>query len=148
MSAVKNVNVVVAAYVTTQAQLKLNELLRELGESLLYWDTDLVLYIQNVDETPKVKIGDYLSVVTDELEEFGSGSYIEEFVSGGPKNYAFWVFCPSKEKRTTKCKVTGINLNYENSKVVNFTALKNMIREDDTPPHFHNPKKSNGNIVV
>ena len=89
MSAVKNVNVVVAAYVTTQAQLKLNELLRELGESLLYCDTDLVLYIQNVDETPKVKIGDCLSVVTDELEEFGSGSYIEEFVSGGPKNYAF-----------------------------------------------------------
>jgi len=34
---------------------------------------------------------DYLSDLTDELEEFGSGSYIEEFVSGGPKTYACMV---------------------------------------------------------
>ena len=32
----KNVNVAVAAYVTTQARLKLYEYLRELGESVLY----------------------------------------------------------------------------------------------------------------
>ena len=44
----------------------------------------------------------YLGDLTDELEEFGSGSFIEEFVSGGPKNYAFKVFCPATGKRTTK----------------------------------------------
>jgi hypothetical protein len=32
-----------------------------------------------------VETGDYLGDLTDELEEFGSGSYIEEFVSGVPK---------------------------------------------------------------
>ena len=70
----------VAAYVTTQARLKLYEYLSKLG------DTDSVIYIQNVDEPPKVETGYYLGDLTDELEEFDSGSYIEEFVSGGPKN--------------------------------------------------------------
>jgi hypothetical protein len=70
------------------------------------------------------------------LEEFGSGSYIEEFVSGDPKNYAFSIFCPSSGKRTSKCKV-----NYENSKVINFTSLRHMILEDKTTLHVNNPKK-------
>jgi len=67
------------------------------------------------------------------LEEFGSGSFIDEFVSVGPKNYAFSVICPSTGKSTTKCKVKGITLNYENSKVVKLTSLKNMILEDAPP---------------
>jgi hypothetical protein len=147
----KNVNVAVAAYVTTQARLKLYEYLRTLGESVLYTDTDSCIFVQKVSESPKVKTGDYLGDLTDELEEFGSGSYIEEFVSGGPKNYAFSVFCPSTGKRTTKCKVKGITLNYENSKVINFTSLRHMILEDDTPLHVHNPKKikrKHGGVVV
>ena len=36
----KNVNVAVAAYVTTQARLKPYEYLSELGDSLMYCDTD------------------------------------------------------------------------------------------------------------
>jgi hypothetical protein len=42
VAAGKNVNVAVAAYVTTQAPLKLYEYLREFGESALYCDTDSV----------------------------------------------------------------------------------------------------------
>ena len=147
----KNVNVAVAAYVTSQARLKLYQYLSELGESVLYCDTDSVIYIHNVGEPTKVKTGDYLGDLTNELEEFGAGSYIEEFVSGGPKNYAFSVFCPSNGERTTKCKVKGITLNYENSKVVNFTSLRNMILENADPVHVHNPKKikrKHGGMVV
>jgi hypothetical protein len=42
-------------------------------------------------------------------------------------------------------------LNYENSKVVNFTSLKNMILENAPPVHVHNAKKikrKHGGIVV
>jgi hypothetical protein len=113
----KNVNVAVTAYVTTQVRLKLYMYLSELGESVLYCDTDSVIYVHKVGMTQKVKTGDYLGDLTDELEEFGAGSYLEEYVSGGPKNYAFSVFCPSTGKRTTKCKVKVIILNYENSKL-------------------------------
>ena len=95
----KNVNVAVPAYVTTQARLKLYEYLSKFGKSDLYCDTVSVFYIQNVDEPPNDKTVDYLGDLTDELEEFGPGSYIEQFVSGGPINYAFSVFSPLTGKR-------------------------------------------------
>ena len=92
-----------------------------------------------MEEPSKVEAGYHLGDLTDEWEEFGSGSHIEQFVSGGPKNYAFSVFSPSTSKRTTKCKVKVITMNYDNSNVVNFTSLGNMILEDNTPLHVHNP---------
>ena len=98
-----------------------------------------------------MKTGDYLGDLTNELEEYGPNSFIEEFVCGGPNNYAFSVFNTSTGKRTTKCKVTGITLNYENSKAVNFTTLSDMIMENATPVHVHNPKKikrKQGGVVV
>jgi hypothetical protein len=73
----KNATVAFAAYVTTQSWTKLFQYLRELGESVLCCDTHSVIYVQNVGETQKVKTDDYLGDLTDELEEFGAGSYIE-----------------------------------------------------------------------
>ena len=84
-------------------------------------------------------------------KEIVSGSFIDQFISGGPKNYAFSVICPSTGKRTTKCKVKGITLKYENSKVVNSTALRDMILEGAPPVNVHNPKTikgKHGGIVV
>ena len=57
-----------------------------------------------MDEPPKVETGHYVGDITDELEEFSSGSYIEEFVSGGPKTYAFTVF-------STRLKNVQLNAN-------------------------------------
>ena len=107
---------------------------------MLYCDTDSIIFVLKDSDSPKVKTGDYLSDLTDELEEYGSGSFIQEFVSGGSKNYAFSLFCPSTGKHATKCKVKGITLNYDYSNV-NFTALRNMILENAPPVHVHNPKK-------
>ena len=45
----------------------------------------------------------------------------------------------------------GINLNYENSKVVNITSLRNMILQDDTPLHVHNRekmKRKHGGVIL
>jgi hypothetical protein len=80
-----------------------------------------------------VETGDYLGDLTDELEEFGSGSYIEEFVSDGPKNYAFTVFCPAAEKRKSKCKVKGITLNYKQ-----FTGCELYFFEKNDSGRQHN----------
>jgi hypothetical protein len=46
VAAGKNVNVVFAFYVTTQARLKLYEYLSKLGKSVLYCDIDSVIYIK------------------------------------------------------------------------------------------------------
>jgi hypothetical protein len=111
-----------------------------LGQSVLYYVTDSVIYVQTVVEPPRVVKGDYLNDLTNKLEEFGSDFFIQEFVSDGPKNYAFSVFCPSTGKLTNKCKVKSIILNYQNSKVLNFTSLRNMILEDAPPVHVNNTK--------
>jgi hypothetical protein len=57
----------------------------------------LGFYIQKVDEIPKVQTADYLGDLTGELEEFGSGSYIEEFVSDGLKASRFQYFALREE---------------------------------------------------
>jgi len=151
IAVVKNVNVAVAAYVTTQTRLKQYDYLSKLGESVLYCDTDSVIFIQKDNDPPKVKTRDYQGYLTDELEEYGSCSFVDEFVSGGPKNYAFSVFCPSTVKRATKCKVKRITLIYGNSNVVNFTPLRDIILENAPPIHVHNPRKlerKHGGVVV
>jgi hypothetical protein len=61
----KNVNVAVAAYVTTKSRLKMYDYLKELSEAVLYCDTDSVIYIQKGDESPKVNTGNCLGNLTD-----------------------------------------------------------------------------------
>ena len=127
-----------AAYITTQAQLRLYKYLNELGESVLYCNMDYVIFIHNVDEPPKVRAGDYLGHLTDELEEFGFVSYIEEFVSGGPKNYAFSVFCPSTENTYNQVQSEGYNFELRKLKGCELHYLEGY---DATPVRVHNPKK-------
>ena len=82
---------------------------------------------------------------------YGSCFFVEEFVSRGPKNHAFSVFCPSTAQRAKKCKVKCITFNYENSKFVNVTTLRDMILENASPVHVHNPRKiklKHGGVVV
>lgn len=61
---------------------RLYKSLEKLGEQVLYYDMDSVIYKCKPGQTT-IPLGDYLGDMTDELE--GKG-YITEFVSGGPKN--------------------------------------------------------------
>jgi len=65
----KNVNVAVAAYVTTQARLKLNKCLGKLEQSVLYCDTNSIIFIHKVDDDLRFKTWDYVGDLTDGLEE-------------------------------------------------------------------------------
>lgn len=126
-----NVSVVMAAYTTANARLELYKYLKFLGHRVLYFDTDSVIFTQKPgEENPP--LGDYLGDLTDEIAEYGDGSYISEFVTGGPKNYAYKIEIPGKEC-VTVCKVKGINLNYKNSQSVNFEAIKNCVFNNSGP---------------
>jgi len=60
---------------------------------------------------------------------------MSEFVSGGPKNYAYMVMTGGRgEKEKTVCKVRGITLNYNASKLVNFERIKDMILKSGIEP--------------
>ena len=76
-------------------------------------------------------MGDFL---TDELKK---GDYIEEFVSGGPKNYGYRSKTGKKE-----CKVRGFTLNYRNAEVINFETMKNVVvTPEESTLKITNPSK-------
>ncbi len=67
--------VVIAAFTTTLARLKLYELLKILGECALYMDTDSVIFISPKDDDPlRDYLGENLGKMTDEISaEHGEG---------------------------------------------------------------------------
>ncbi|XP_039313511.1 uncharacterized protein LOC120359579 [Solenopsis invicta] len=93
-------NVVIAAYTTAQARLKLYSYLEKLDRRVLYCDTDSCIYSCSGDLNEyEPRTGNFLGDMTHELESYGNASYIESFVSGGPKFYAY-VHYPGSTTRT------------------------------------------------
>ena len=116
-----NVNVVLAAYTTAQARLKLYELLENLQERVLYFYMDSVVYISRPGfwDPP---LGDYLGELKDETK----GVPITCFVSGWPKNYAYKL-----ADGTSVCKIRGFTLNHRTSLALNFQKMRFMIVNSD-----------------
>ena len=100
------VNIVIAAFTTAYARLKLYDLLDLLQERILYYDTDSVVFVHEPGK-PEPPLGDYLGDLTDELD----GDYITTFISGGPKNYAYLT---NNDKSVTK--IRGITLDHATTK--------------------------------
>ncbi len=110
-------NVIVAAFTTAYARLKLYDLLDLLQERALYYDTDSVIYVSEPGK-PDPPLGNYLGDLTDEL----NGDHITMFVSGGPKNYAYHTAGGKFET-----KVRGITLNHETAKKVNPEVMRALV---------------------
>ncbi|KAJ1531409.1 hypothetical protein ONE63_000090 [Megalurothrips usitatus] len=84
-------SVILAAFTTCFGRLQLYKYLDVVQKRALYHDTDSVAYISRPGE-PDLPLGTHLGDLTDQIEEdYGPGSYITEFVAGGPKNYAYKV---------------------------------------------------------
>lgn len=78
-------NIFLASFTTMWARLKLYSVLDKLNESMLYFDTDSVLFKAKMsDDLNYLPIGNYLGELTNEIKP--EDGYIVEFVSGGPKN--------------------------------------------------------------
>jgi hypothetical protein len=114
----KNTNVIIAAYTTAHARLKLYSILELLQERVLYYDTDSVVY-RHREDLLNPPTGSYLGDLTDELD----GDTIHTFVSGGPKNYAYSLVKSEK----TCCKVKGFTLNHRSSKKINFKTMVELV---------------------
>ena len=106
-------NIFLATFTTAHARLWLYDVLQKLGESVVYFDTDSIIYKSDTG-VDLVQTGDYLGDLTDEL----GGHHIVEFVSGGPKNYAYKL-----ENGECHCKIKGFTLNHTNSQVLNFEKM-------------------------
>ena len=110
-------NVVIAAFTTAYARLKLYDVLDMLQERVLYYDTDSVIFVSKPYD-PEPPIGPYLGELTDEL----GGGYITTFVSGGPKNYSY-----RTNTGKVETKVRGITLNCTARQKVNFDVIRALV---------------------
>lgn len=125
-------NVVIAAQTTALARLKLLEYLQKLGKRVQYFDTDSVFYLstRGKDEyTPK--LGNCLGDMTNELDDYGPGAHVIEFVAAADKFYAYKIR-DSKGEIHEKCKVKGITLNATTSNKLNFESIKAIVLEHET----------------
>ncbi|KAG5889398.1 hypothetical protein JTB14_018272 [Gonioctena quinquepunctata] len=131
------VNVVIAAFVTAQARLKLYSYLEQLEQRVLYYDTDSVIYVSRPGEFD-IPTGEFVGDMTDELEKEVLNSYITEFVSGGPKNYSYTLWSTKDQEHKTVCKVKGISLNHSASQLINFDVIKDMVLTPCDPIYIVN----------
>ena len=123
-----NLNIFVAAFTTCHARLKLYEALESLGERVLYYDTDSVIFIQNEGQT-NPELGRYLGDFTSELSK---DEYIDEFVSGGPKNYGY-----TTNQGHVECKVRGFRLNSEGKTQLNYDIMRQNVLDEIQKPQKH-----------
>ncbi|XP_024944125.1 uncharacterized protein LOC112494866 [Cephus cinctus] len=122
-------NVVIAAYTTAQARLKLYDYLEKLDRRVLYYDTDSCIYVsggRHADNAYEPPLGSLLGDLTDELESYGIGSYITSFVSGGPKFYAYRVRKPDGSHAEV-CKVKGITIDHATSLAINYDWIRSYV---------------------
>ena len=113
-------NIYLATFTTCWARLKLYSVLERVDTRVLYYDTDSVIYVSRPGQYDP-PFGDYLGELTDEL---GTGEHIVEYVSGGPKKYAY-----KTNTNTETCKVRGFTLNYKNSQMINFESVKAIVTD-------------------
>lgn len=126
-----NTNVVIASFCTSHARVKLWAEMNRLGSRVLYHDTDSIIYSVHFGADHYIpKTGSYLGQLTNELnckdlgcsDNYCTGHWITEFVSCGPKNYAFKV-----NTGQVVCKVRGFTLNYQGSQKINFDSMKEAL---------------------
>ena len=83
----ENRNILVASVVMSYARFKL---LDKIGENVLYFDKDSVLFVFDKTKSEKIETGIFLGKLTNELEKKNcSEIWIEEFCSTGPKCYSY-----------------------------------------------------------
>ena len=108
-----------------------------LGERALYCDTDSVIFVQKDGEPPLIECGYALGDMTSEMKGI---EYISEFVSGGPKIYAYKLCYSVMGEKKAVCKVRRITLKYKASQLVNFETIKDMALNGAPPVTVHTDK--------
>jgi hypothetical protein len=122
-------NVIIAAFCTCWARLKLWGVMHQLNRRVIYHDTDSIIYSLQPHEY-SLPTGEYLGQLSDELtcdklncnKSCAGGHYMVEFVSCGPKNYAYRL-----NSGQIICKVRGFCLNFQASKTINFDSMKQVL---------------------
>jgi len=102
-------NIFIASYTTSWARLELYKYLEQLKEQVLYFDTDSIIYLWR-EGLSAVETGPFLDQMKDET----AGVPIQEFATGGPKNYTYTL-----QNGETECKIRGFTQDKQGRKLLN-----------------------------
>jgi hypothetical protein len=91
--------------------------------TVFYYIRDSIVYIERQGEYSP-KLGNFIGQFTNEISP-ELGSHIVEWVSCGPKNYAYML-----DSGHTEAVVKGISFNYLTSLKINFESMKHMITQN------------------
>ena len=139
----KNINIFIGAMTTAYARLMLYDLMDKLGERCIYSDTDSVIFVSKEgDWVPET--GPFLGELTDEINgDSGGDDYIVEFVSGGPKCYAYKTL---HNKSQLKCK--GITLSSHNTDIITHDTLLELVHEFVSPDNIKQNLMTKSDTIV
>ena len=112
-----NTNIFIASFTTAWTRLELYKYLDKLKEQVLYFDTDSIVYLWK-SGLPRVETGPFLGQMKDEIE----GVPIQEFVTGGPKNYTYRL-----QNEKTERKIRGFTLDEQGMALLNFDSMRKHI---------------------
>lgn len=115
-TSLKKTNVALCGMLTSNARLRLYEVIGKMGKRLIYCDTDSAIYEYNKN-LYNPKEGDMLGDWQPEEQE-----PITDIVAPAPKTYAYKTLSQKKE-----VKSKGLTFNEENSKCIHFEAYKELI---------------------
>ena len=121
-------NVLISAFCSSYARLHLWKMMNFLDRRVLYHDTDSLIYTYTPQQVHP-PTGSFLGELTNELEcksvgcsGCSQGHWIEDYVSCGPKNYAYRL-----NSGETTCKVRGFSLNYTSSQIIHFDSMRQAL---------------------
>jgi G:T-mismatch repair DNA endonuclease (very short patch repair protein) len=111
-------NETIGCFTTSHARLHLLGILQQAGDSNLYHDTDSIQWVEKEGETT-FKEGYLLGDLTNELPP---NVHITEYVSSGPKSYAY--MCSDG---SCVVKLKGISRNYTNCQTIDMETIKKVV---------------------
>jgi hypothetical protein len=141
-------NVVIGVFTTAYGRMELYRELDRLQDQVLYCDTDSIIYKYDENNTSHKQIapGEYLGQWKDELEDKYGKNHIVQFVSGGPKNYAYRLERKDDKGRQEYLKVKGINLrSYSAQQVLTRESMKELVLpyvQDQGPVTVDDPERT------
>jgi len=109
----------IASFTTAHARMRLYEKLKYLGDRVIYYDTDSIIYVDRNDGI-NIELDDYLGDWTNELEDYGF-DYCKKFVSIAPKVYAYQL-----PNDTYVSKIKGFTRNLDNAEQLSFDVLEKI----------------------
>jgi hypothetical protein len=114
----KDTNIFIAVTTTAWARIRLYNELRKVGRRIVYCDTDSLIYEKSDNEKENLPVGPYLGDLTNELDE---DDVIIDFVSSGPKSYAY-----RTKKGKVVVKMKGFTMNSTNAPAFSFENVMNV----------------------